>query len=80
MSAATDLPETLKLTACAKALGVTSKEFRALCARHSVPVLRPSERRERILREHFEQIVCSIAGHPLARAPGGNSPVERHAV
>ena len=56
--------ETLKLADCARSLGVTSNEFRALCGAHGVPVLRPSERRERLLREHFEILCRSIAQPP----------------
>ena len=53
--------ETLKLSDCARALGMTSQEFKALCGSHGIPVLRPSERRERLLREHFEILGLLIA-------------------
>ena len=54
--------ETLKLSACAKSLGMTSNEFRALCGSHGIHVLRPSERRERLPKEHFELLCRLITG------------------
>ena len=42
---------------------MTSNEFRGLCGAHGIPVLRPSERRERLLRESFE-ILCMLITEP----------------
>ena len=60
------LAEMVKVSACAKSLGVTTREFPRLCAEKQIPVLRPSERRQRLLKEHFE-ILCRLVADPAER-------------
>ena len=54
--------ETVKLQDAARSLGLPPEEFRPVLAAHGIPVLRPTPRRERILKEHFELLCVLIAG------------------
>ena len=63
------LPGTVKLQAAARSLGMTPKEFRALLSRKQIPVLRPSQRRERILADDYGALCASIAGPALPKNP-----------
>ena len=63
------LPSTVKLQTAARALGMTPREFRALLLRKHIPVLRPSERRERILADDYGALCASIAGPALPKNP-----------
>ena len=60
--------QTFKLQDCARSLGMTSEEFRDLCDRNFIPILRPSERRQRLMQDHFHKLCARIVGPAVESA------------